>query len=141
MNVRQAHELRAVLPLQAMTILADASYALPTRAWLRLVFWPWFKEQREGLGLANWTRTNDCDNFARAYAQAAADCHALTRNPSDAPEGLAVGEWYYIQEKTHGAHAIVAAYTETGLCHIEPQTGEFIILTPAEVQSCFFVRF
>lgn len=118
--------------------MADVSYAKPTLKWLQGPFWDWFQKTRWDLGLSKWTRKNDCDNFARAYAQAAQDCHSLTSEDSDA---LAVGEFWYHREKG-GAHAIVVAVTDQpGLTFIEPQNGQILKLTEQEFQSCFFVRF
>lgn len=132
-----AAEIRAQFPSWAPCIVSDETYAKPTVNWLRLHFWPWFQRQRFNLGLAKWERRNDCDNFARAYAQAAADCHALTGGNRD--EGLAVGEFFYVSAR--GPHAIICAITELGKTYVEPQTGEPIALTPQEEQSCFFVRY
>lgn len=132
-----ASEIRADLPLLAPCYLCDLTYAKPTFRWLSSTFYPWFWEHRTNLGLKNWTRKNDCDNFARAYAQAAADAHALTSG--NELEGLAVGEFWYHQAKG-GGHAIVIAWTDLGRVFIEPQTGFRMNLTEAEIDSCFFVR-
>jgi hypothetical protein len=140
MKVLDAIDLRMLLPLGPQVIMADAAYACPTEAWLSGKFWDWFHGMRWNLGLNNWTRRNDCDNFARAYAQAAADAHALTELGNEV-EGLAVGEFYYFRAVDHGAHAIVVAVTENGLRFIEPQNGQFIKLSEEEINSCFFARF
>ena len=130
-------ELRIALPLSPPAIFADSTYACPKLQWLTGPFWTWFQKTRSDLGLNNWTRNNDCDNWARAYAQSASDCHALT---SDVTEGLAVGEFYYVQA-TGGGHAIVCAFTDMGRVFIEPQTGKQLQLTPKEIETCSFVRF
>jgi hypothetical protein len=135
-----AAEIRSKFPAWVPVILSDSDYGKPTVAWLREKFWPWFQRQRFDLGLLKWDRRNDCDNFARSYAQSAADCHALTVGEN--AEGLAVGEFYYIgTSHVKGAHAIVVAFTEEGKIYIEPQTGQRLALTPTEELSCFFVRF
>lgn len=135
-----AAELRTQFPPWVPVIVSDATYGKPTVAWLREKFWPWFQKQRFDLGLNKWERRNDCDNFARAYAQSAADCHALTKGADDA-EGLAVGEFYYVgTSHVKGPHAIVVAFTDDGKVFIEPQTGQRIALTPSEEMSCFSVR-
>ncbi len=135
-----AADIRAEFPSWTPTIFSDATCAKPAVAWLLLKFWPWFERQRFNLGLNKWTRKNDCDNFARAYAQAAADCHALTVGEDS--EGLAVGEFYYhATTQVKGPHAIVVAFTDEGKVFIEPQTGKRLTLTPTEESSCFFVRF
>lgn len=125
---------------RAYQLLVDTDYALPTTSWLLTTFYPWWQDQRNSLGLTTWTRINDCDNFARAYAQAAQDCYALTPVDGTRPEALAVGELCYIKDGS-GGHAIVLAITEDGKVFIEPQTGKRIFLSPTEIDSCFFVRF
>lgn len=135
-----AQEIRAHFNPWTPVIISDETYAKPTTAWLRDSFWPWFKGARENIGLMAWTRKNDCDGFARSFAQYASDCHALTAG-EDA-EGLAVGEFFYIGT-THvkGPHAIIVAFTEEGKIYLEPQTGMRLAITPTEELSCFFVRF
>lgn len=131
-----AAELRSQFPAWTPVILSDATYAKPTVRWLREDFWPWFQKMRFNLGLNRWQRKSDCDDFARAYAQAASDCHALTGGSAE--EGLAVGQFYYIGT-THvkGPHAIIVAFTDEGRTYWEPQTGQRLALTPTEELSCF----
>lgn len=130
----------AGIPPWVQVICTDETYGEPTVGWLRDKFWPWFQQQRFDLGLLKWERKNDCDNFSRAYAQAAADCHALT-NGEDA-EGLAVGEFLYIASSSvKGPHAIISAFTDEGLVYFEPQTGQRLALTPAEQLTAFSIRF
>jgi hypothetical protein len=144
MKVITAEELSALFPWESAMKLAlfpDSNYALPTTAWLLGPFWSWYQGRRFELGLHKWTRANDCDNSARAYCQAAADCHASTMGSSDkAPEGVAVGEYFYTKD-SGGGHAIVVAVTEKGIIYIEPQTGVEINLSDMEKLSCMFVRF
>lgn len=126
---------------RAFTLLVDTDYACPTSGWFS-VFYDWWKKSRFDLGLTRWERINDCDNFARSFAQGAQDCYALTPvQPGEPrPEALAVGEFLYQQQSGTG-HAINIAYTERGFVFIEPQTGQFLTLTKQEEESCFFVRF
>lgn len=131
-------DLRAFFPPTAYFYAADTSYGKPTTAWLIGPFWSWFLMDRTNKGLLGWTRRNDCDGFARAYAQGCQDCHAVSSGADE--EGLAVGQFYYHRE-TGGAHAIVAAITEAGLTFIEPQTGGVIKLTPKEISTCWLVLF
>lgn len=131
-------ELKSLLPASAPFFAADVSYAKPTFGWLLGTFWTYFWNDRTNKGLLNWTRKNDCDNFARAYAQAAADCHALS-NGSDL-EGLAVGEFWYLRD-IGGEHAVVAAFTDQGLVFLEPQTGQRLYLSDKEIFSCLLAYF
>lgn len=126
------------LPFHALFLAGDDSYAKPTLNWLLGPFWSWFKGDRALKGLSSWTRRNDCDNFVRAYAQAASDCHATTVGNDD--EGLSVGEFWYIKASGEG-HAIIIAITDAGRVFIEPQNGQKIILTDAEIKSCFLAKF
>jgi hypothetical protein len=135
-----AAEIRAAFQPWTPLIVSDETYAKPTAAWLRDTFWPWFQKQRFDLGLHNWDRRSDCDNFARAYAQACADCHALTAGEDS--EGLAVGEFFYVgSSHVKGPHAIIVAFTDEGKIYIEPQSGQRLALNPTEEMSCFHCRF
>ena len=132
--------IRVAFPLCQHVITPDASYAAPTLDWLTGPFWSYFRTSRAALG--TWTRRNDCDNFARAYAQAAQDAHALTAgNDADA---LAAGEVFYFQagDPARG-HAINCAFVgaDASLVFIEPQTGQPVTLSTNERNSVFFVRF
>lgn len=128
-------EAQARLPFSAL--FADESYAAPTLRWLQGAFWDSFQADRFAK-VGRYTRKNDCDNWARAYAQHAQDCHAQTAGTE--AEALAVGEFFYTRSDGT-AHAICAALTEQGLTFIEPQTGAALTLTPAEIMSCTFARF
>lgn len=131
-----SRELRNHLPIFATVMFADDLYYKPTLAWLQGPFWKWFSSWRAEMNLNNWTRSNDCDNFARAYCQAAEDCHSLTTKDG----ALAVGEFWY-HRHTDGAHAIVCALTDQGFIYIEPQNNHRLMLLPKEIESCFFARF
>ncbi len=126
----QTHFSRAV-------IFADDEYARPSLAWLQGKFWDAFQRDRWDR-VGSYSRKNDCDNWARAYAQLAQDCHAATVGNNAA--ALAVGEFFYAREDGV-RHAIVCAFVESGLVFIEPQNGRVLTLTPSERQLCFFVRF
>lgn len=129
-------DIQTLLPV-GLTF-ADTSYARPTLAWLTGPFWRSFAADRWAK-VGRYTRTNDCDNWARAYAQHAQDCHARTATHPD--EALAVGEFFYTRADGLGAHAIAVAITDTGLTFLEPQNGTVLPLTPAEIASCTFARF
>lgn len=115
----------------------DTTYAEPTLRWLQGAFWQSFRADRWAK-VGSYSRKNDCDNWARAYAQHAQDCHAMSHG-SEA-EALAVGEMFYTKASGEG-HAICVAITEQGLVFLEPQNGQVITLSPSEILSCFFVRF
>lgn len=137
-----ATEIRAefwkLSPL-AQVLCYDTTYDLPTVDWIQNKFYPWFKKTRWNGDLSNWSRKNDCDNFARAFCVFCQDAHVLSSGTADA---LAVGEFAYIANAdVKGPHAIVAAFTDEGLVFFEPQNGQRLALTPLEIQTCFLVRF
>lgn len=115
---------------------ADDTFARPKLSWLLGAFYDAFREDRFNK-VGRYSRKNDCDNFARAFAQLAQDCHAISAG-SDA-EALAIGEFFY--QSRNGPHAIVVAFTDAGRKFIEPQTGRVLELTEGEAMSCTFARF
>lgn len=132
-----AEQLRQLVP---GAFCPDQNYAVPTSAWLLKEFYPWFWQMRTALGLRVYSRRNDCDNYARAAAQAAEDCHSLTAGGPDA-EGLAVGEFWYRKDSGEG-HAICVAIVDDGRrIFFEPQSGDELKLTSKEFASCYFARF
>lgn len=138
-----AAQIRSYYP-QGAVFVSDGTFATPTSVWLERVFYPWFWEFRTQLGLRAYSRKNDCDNFARSASSAAQDCHALTNDgasPGEKAEGLAIGEFWY--RKTDGEmHAINTGIFDAGVRRFwEPQTGQFLELTPEEIASCTFVYF
>lgn len=139
MNKITPAQIRLAFPGCRHVLAPDARYQAPTLVWLRGPFWEWFRKERWAANLDKWTRRNDCDNFARAYAQAAQDCHALTTAGTE--EGLAVGEVFYTKAGA-GGHAIVTAFVgDAAPIFIEPQNNAVLPLTPDELSSVFFVRF
>lgn len=132
-------ELRSSFPTWTHVMCYDTTYARPTAAWLVDKFYPWWKVNRWNSNLDKWTRKNDCDNFARAYAVACQDAHAETEQGDEA---LAVGEFCYIgSSHVKGSHAIICAFTDEGRIFIEPQTGQRLKLTPEEIQTCYHAAF
>ncbi len=132
-------EIRLLFPVWSRGVFYDVTYALPTTRWLFDEFVPWFRTQRFKANRHKWERKNDCDNFARAFAVFAADAHNEGRSDL---EGIAVGVFCYIgSSHVRGPHAITCAITEEGLIFIEPQTGQRLALTPAEIQTCFHYEF
>ncbi len=130
-------EVQALCPFFAR--FSDASYARPTLAWLQGPFWDSFQADRFAK-VGRYTRKNDCDNWARAYAQHAQDCHASSAGNDD--EALAVGEFFYTRADGRGGHAIVIAIVDGNkLVTIEPQDGSVLTLTQNEILSCDFARF
>lgn len=121
--------------------LADQTYAVLDTRWVFDVLYPWFRSDRAAKGLGVYSRRNDCDDFSRALAQAASDCHAST--PVDEAEAPAFGEFWYARD-TGSGHAINILLDPATLAlqFLEPQQGgRFMSLSATEVRSCVFARF
>lgn len=100
-----------------------------------------FRRVLSDQGLVKWDERFDCNHFASLYISLAHSKYAVAAWHSySKAQALALAEVWYIQERSGGGHAIVAAQTERGLIFIEPQTGKEVILTPAERQSIFLVK-
>ena len=138
-----SEQLSKQMPAFAYGQFWDNTYAEPTLAWLRGPFWNWFLTQRWKLGLKDYTRRNDCDNFARAWAQGVQDCWGadqLAQGKSPA-EGIAAGVFVYHSDKLGGNHAIGVASIGGKLVFTEPQNNAGYDLTEKEIASCFFYEF
>jgi hypothetical protein len=134
-------EITAFLPVWPPPWYYDTGYAVPTSRWLFRDFLPAISLARHRAGKSTYTRRNDCDNFARAFAVAAQDAWADSPGVRSDDEALAFGEFCYHRADGRGAHAINVAITDEGLVFIEPQTAERITLTPAEIATAFRVSF
>ena len=132
-------EIKAFFPAWLPPFFYDDSYAVPTADWLLNGFFPAWRTERTAKGLWQYTRENDCDNYARAFCVGAQD--AWAQSHSDDDEAVAVGEFCYVRADGAGSHCIVAAFCETGLIFIEPQTGQRLALTPTEISTCFRCAF
>lgn len=90
--------------------------------------------------IVRWDQRFDCNHFATAFANFMQIQHSA-QNWGDATRAqtLAIGFIFYLsQGNKKPGHAIVEALTPEGVVHIEPQTGKFVDLTPAEKASVFF---
>lgn len=128
--------------LHAPFVPSDKTYACPTSEWVTKHFYNWLKLVQVKLGVSKWQRTNDCDNFSARFAAFAPICHSLTiADQPDAPEGIAVGEFWYHRRDSGGGHAINFAITvDEGLIFIEPQNGSVLKLFDTEMRSCFLIK-
>ena len=144
-----AEELNAFLVSQEIRpdrnkVIADGEYRCPTRDWVLGALYSAFKRRIDRFGLGEYVRErNDCDDFARRFAEHAATCHALT--PDAGETGLALGTFYYMPDDSEDGHAINVAVlrTEGGheLLFIEPQNGTELKLNITERRSCFGYSF
>lgn len=124
-------------------VCADAFYNIPDKNWLLIEFQQSLKSFLDFFGLKKWEdQNNDCDDFARAAAYLAQILHSRTPG-REKGTALAVGEFHYIKENPKGAHAInfaIVKNPDLKLVFFEPQTGEELILTQAEKESCYYWR-
>lgn len=129
-------ELRAL----GATAQGDSAYSEVNSAWLKS-YYDQFRSALHREGVTKWDARFDCDDFAAFYIALAkikffaATFHAATRSQT-----LALAECYYMHSPVT-AHAIVFAVTERGPLYIEPQTGQEVALTQAQINSRFLVKF
>lgn len=135
---------RADVPTLCGTIVvtADEQYAEVNSAWLK-AFYGDFRTVLFREGVHEWSQRFDCDDFASFFVSLANIRFFSAAWGSSSPEqSLALGEcWYFRDGVRNGSHAVVTALTERGLIHIEPQTGQELTLTDAELKSRFFLKF
>lgn len=124
--------------LGGASFTGDNSYEHVTKAQLASVYEDFKKELfRKGIVHGD-PRTFDCNRFAGYYVSLFQIWYAnatwRSRGTAQAP---AVGQYWYHQDSSKQNHAVVVALTDEGLVWLEPQTGQFLELTPAEKNSRF----
>lgn len=122
--------------------IGDKDYDCPTKKWLKNYYVEHFLKFLQRHGLTEWKQHWDCDSFAGLY-RAGADLEHAKETMLQKAQGIAVGEIWYMDKKL-GPHSINVAITKNhkpDITFIEPQTGEFVILTKKEQRSIFHVRF
>lgn len=113
------------------TTFGDDQYSIIKKDWLFSSFYPFFSAELERLGVVQWSKKFDCEDFARMFKILAQACHLNSRGST---EGIAIGEIDYC--KGDGEyHCINAAFTEKGLVFLEPQTGKELFLSTKEYDS------
>lgn len=124
----------------AFPFTPDTSYATVNSAWLPGFYERW-KADIFKKGVVKWDERFDCNRFAASYAAAAQIEYFVATFQSWRPaQALAVGEVWFTT-RLGVKHSIVIAHTERGPIFIEPQTGEEVRMTPAELASIEFKRF
>ena len=120
-------------------VCGDTAYAQVNSVWLK-EFYPDFRAELFRQGVVKWDERFDCNHFATYYAALAQTRFYLASwGSSTTAQSLAVGTFWY--QAPRGGHAIIVAITERGRIFIEPQTGEEVKLTPAQIDSAFFRLF
>lgn len=118
-------------------ITGDAAFQLITKAELDSVYSE-FRDELFRKDLVRWDTRFDCNQFASYYVSLAKIRHyARNWSSRDRAQSVAVGfVWYHPDGNPPGQnHAIVCAVTPEGVVYLEPQTGRYLNLSPAEVQS------
>ncbi len=129
------------LSFPIMPLWADETYSLPDKTWLFGDFAAALKNFQFKFGVMGYRPSNnDCDNFAKIAVCFADILHSYSKIDT----GIAIGEFWYVQD-SGGAHAIlVAIVMEDGklkLKFMEPQTGEELKLSDKEIESCTLIKF
>lgn len=106
-----------------------------------------FLEIMYKLGMTNkWSEDFDCDSYAMLKASIGQTLFPVqTFNDNKKAQNVAVGEYWYIIEKTGTGHAInVVIVSENGKLQakfVDIYTGKWMQLTDKEKTSAFFIRF
>jgi len=118
------------------TTFGDDSYNCPTEDWLINKFYPYFCSELERLGIIDWSKKFDCEDFSAMYKILSQVCHFNSRGTQD---GLAVGAIDYTKDSGE-YHSINVAFTNVGVIYIEPQSGKPLKLSKNEQNSINRVR-
>lgn len=130
--VLSANELR--MQVGGLCYVGDASYAVVRKEWLS-EFYAKYRDRLFKQGITRWDSSFDCNHFSYNFvAQAQTDYFATSFHDRNRANTLAVGLIWYITRKGQ-SHSVVMAVTESGLIYMDPQTGQFLELTPAEKRS------
>ena len=130
--------------------IADTDYAAPTIEWLESVAKRYHRIMRF-LKITRWLKHFDCDDHASCFRLLCHLTYARTKIEGKRPEGVAVGEIWYVQDGGSG-HAINTALVDKGngtfdRIYIEPQAAAFkgklkiLKLSEKELKSRFHGRF
>lgn len=139
--VANTYALEAALTRFSRIQFADDTYVLPSRKFVKDVILVAYSKFITEYRLTYNSRF-DCDDYSRTFSLFASICNNL-----DGPagyQGIAVGELWYMKEEIVGktSHAInVIVTSEQEVIFIEPQTGNILHLSDAEIQSVKMIRF
>lgn len=123
------------------SVAGDELYATVSSDWI-LDFYLEFRKELFAKGVTKWDERFDCNHFAGYFVELAQTKFYLDNFQSrSAAQTLALGMYWYRQDSAPTSHAVVVAITEIGVRFFDPQTGKFIVLSPAERASAFLVVF
>ena len=128
----------------------DATYAIPNKDFLLGMYAEWFAQGLKDLGLDEWKKNNDCDNFAIRFYDRAQWSHKEA--VKSLAEGVSVGIMFFMsgaraEDGTGGGHAINVAIVgdeeNREVIFIEPQLVDGkpvqLFLTEHELNSVWFI--
>jgi hypothetical protein len=116
----------------------DTAYAKVQSSALPVIYEN-FKAVLNQRGLVKWDSRYDCNHFAALYIAIAQTDYAVAAwHSSTTAQTLALAElWYVPGGIGNKGHAIVQAETERGTLYIEPQNGQLLTLTAAELRTVY----
>jgi hypothetical protein len=118
----------------------DEKYFVPATEFYKTEFFPWYEMQLRHYKVRSYKQSWDCDKYANTFQVFANICHS--QNSPKKSEGIAVAEIHYLPDHSSTPHAINAVFVDQKeLKFIEPQTPEFIKLSPREQTSITFMKF
>ncbi len=117
------------------TQLLVSRYGQVDRNWIIKAYPEWRAELHRD-GVVRWDPRFNCVHFSTHFVAWAQLRHYLESFHSGAQtaQSLALGVFAY-RSNTRGGHALVEIVTQNGREFFEPQTGEFVVLTPEEIKS------
>jgi hypothetical protein len=125
-----------------LTACGKDQYAEVTTAWLQWAYNDFRAEMSAGqFGVVGWDNRAECTFFATSFEAFCQKRYFAQAFHSSIPApGIAVGTIWFNETPTTG-HAINVVLTEQGRKFFEPQTGKFLELTPAQIDSIYFRKF
>lgn len=119
--------------------LGKQQYAQVSRAWVEWFYADFRATLSAGqFGIVHWDGRFTCTSFTTKFVgDAQMRYFAQSFHSSISAPSIAVGEFWYQPGGNWQApgHALVVCVTENGREFFEPQTGKWVVLTPAEVQA------
>jgi hypothetical protein len=151
LTIEDFNNVHGIIP-HIGAMVPDQTYWAPSKEWVADALLPAWIKFKEDMAL-EYTARYDCDDFSKMFA--AFSNLYYNKHRDNLAESLAVAQYLYTSQSTQivlpngmmievggGGHAInVILLCDGTACFVEPQTGEIVVLTEAEMQSCDFVLF
>lgn len=120
----------------------SARYATVQEDWVKAAYADFVDELSRGqFGIIRWNERAKCTLFAfsfMSFAQRRYFAHSWGKNVD--AETIAVGVFCYRPQPERfdlPGHAVCEIITPNGRRFFEPQEGKFVVLTQAQIDSCF----